>query len=115
MPRFIAAASPRRTDERPRRSARRQLAVLAIAITAALTTVIGHSLPAEAAEHPVSAATAVHARAASAAAPTSAVTAPASAAGGTSTAYTPSGAEAADPHQIGASARSFGWNWHGGF
>lgn len=112
MPRFIAAASPRRTDERPRRSARQQFAVLAIAITAALTTVIGHSIPAEAAEHPVSVATAVHAEAA-AAAPTDADTASASAAG-TSTTYTPSGAEAKDPHQIGASARSWGWNWHGG-
>ena len=113
MPRFIAAASPRRTDERPRRSARQQLTVLAIAITAALTTVIGHSIPAGAAEHPVSVATAAHAGAA-ASAPTDADTASASAAG-TSITYTPSGAEANDPHQIGASARSWGWNWHGGF
>ena len=110
MPRFIAAASPRRTDERPRRSARQQLAVLAIAITAALTTVIGHSIPADAAEHPVSVATAVHAEAA-AAAPTNADTASAS---GTSTTSAPSGPDVKDPHQIGASARSWGWNWHGG-
>ncbi|WP_445337788.1 hypothetical protein [Clavibacter sp. CFBP 8614] len=116
MTRITSAPSRTRNDRGRIGRAHQHVAALAIAITTALAVVIGCSMPAQAAEsHPASAAATAHVTAAEARAG-AAITATAAAvttSGGTSTTLTPTDPGVKDPHALGASAKSAGWDRHG--
>jgi hypothetical protein len=116
MPRITSAPSLTRNDHGRIGRAHQHVTAIAVAITAALALVIGHSLPAQAVEgHPASATASAHATAAEARAG-AVVTATAAAVrtgSGTTTRTDPRTLTPDDPRVITASSKSAGWDRHG--